>query len=164
MNESIRCEYPLTWERYCSWVKADQFRGGRLVVNLLLLALGLACLVLAFPLNFMSIMMIGLFIMCVYVVFFNWRYNARTQYRLTARKKGGENWTRRIVFEENSITFSDGGSSRSVSYGDLTGMKEKPNEISLYFGRKLKLVLYPDAFTQGSWPECRALLKAKTRK
>lgn len=157
----MRCEYPLTWPLYAKWVLRDQLRGTRLVVNILLVVFGLVNLVLAFPFNLMTITQLSLFALCVYMVFFSWRFNAKTRYKRASRTCGGANWVRIILFDKDSVTFSDGPTGMTLKYENLTKIKEKPGEATLFFGKKSKLILLTDSFTKGSWPECREMLKNK---
>lgn len=159
----MRCEYPLTWPLYRKWVMREQLHGMKLVVNLLLTVFGLVNLYLAFPFSLLTITQLSLAALCVYAVFFHWSFGAKNQYRRVSRVCG-ENWVRVIRFDENSLTFSDGPTDMTLKYVDLTKIRETPGEATLFFGKKATLVLLTASFTQGSWPECRAMLKWKTGK
>ena len=160
----MRCEYTLSWPLYRGWVLRDRLRGGQLVLDLLLTLFGAVNLFLAIPFSLLTITQLSLAALCVYAVFFHWRISARNRYRQIARSCGGENWVRVITFGEDAVTFTDGPFTKSLKYAHLTGIREKPDQVTLLFGKRDRLILLPNSFTRGSWPQCREFLERNMAK
>lgn len=153
-------EYQVTWKVYRSWAAENMAKGARLVMMIIWCILTVLCLLLAVldesPLSrlYMILVFFG-----IYRAFFRNFVIARGQYRRLARINGGENWTRKITFEEDGINLTEGNSSFHFAYSDIVRIREKGNKIWLDAANKTVLRLYRDAFVESSWEECRELLQ-----
>lgn len=152
-------EYQVTWERYRSWVADNMVKGARLVMMVIWCVIALLCLVLGLTAEsgFKSLFFV-LAVFGIYRAFFRIFVIAKSQYRRLALSYGKENWTRRIVFEDDGITLSEGKASFHYDYSDIINIREKGNEIRLDASDKTVLRLYRDAFVESSWEECKTRL------
>ena len=152
-------EYQVTWERYRSWAVENMVKGAMLVMTVIWSMITLLCLALAMiaESGFKSLFFV-LAVFGIYRAFFRIFVITKSQYRRLALSYGKENWTRRIVFNDDGITLSEGKASFHYDYSDIVNIREKGNEICLDASDKTVLRLYRDAFVESSWEECRSRL------
>lgn len=128
-------------------------KGANLVMTVIWCVLMLWCLFLVSAMGSLLFGILALF--CIYRAFFRIFVIARVQYRRLAQLNGGENWVRRIAFEEDGIILTEGDSSYHVAYSEIVNIREKGNKIWLDAANKTVLRLYKDAFVESDWEECR---------
>ena len=149
-------EYRVTWKVYRSWACENMLKGPRLVMAVIwcLMAVGFIVLGIVNDLN-LDILCFWMAVFCIYRAFFRVFVLAKGQYRMLAKTYGGENWTRRIAFEEDGISLTEGNASVRYAYSDIVNIREKGNKIWLDAANKTVLRLYRDAFVESGWEECR---------
>lgn len=153
-------EFKVTWKLYRSWAMENMAKGSRLVMMIIWCVYTLICLVFmtidnsAFRSLYFFMAAFG-----IYRAFFRNFVIARSQYRRLAQNYGEENWTRRIVFEDNGITLTEGNFSLRYDYSNIINIREKGNKIWLEASNKTVLRLYRDAFVESDWDECKSRLK-----
>ena len=77
---------------------------------------------------------------------------------------GVSEWTRTTEFTDSEISVTDHTSaSTKIRYENLKKVKEYGNEVILFFKDNMAIRIYKDAFTEGSWEECRSLLQSKLK-
>ena len=152
-------EYQVTWKRYRSWAAENMVKGARLVMMIIWCVFALLCLALMMidNLAFRSLYFL-LAALGIYRAFFRNFVIARSQYRRLAQNYGKENWTRRIAFEDDGITLTEGNLSFRYDYSDIINIREKGNKIWLDASNKTVLRLYRDAFVKSDWDECKSRL------
>lgn len=152
-------EYQVTWKLYRFWAAENMAKGARLVMMVIWCVIALLCLVLAIAAGsgFKSLFFV-LAVFGIYRAFFRIFVIAKSQYRRLALSYGNENWTRRIAFEDDGITLSEGKASFHYDYSDTVNVREKGNRIWLDASDKTVLRLYKDAFVESGWEECKSRL------
>lgn len=153
-------EYQVTWKLYRSWAAENMAKGTQLVMMVIWCVIALLCLVLAIAAEsgFKSLFFV-LAAFGIYRAFFRILVIAKSQYRRLALSYGKENWTRRIAFEDDGITLSEGKASFHYDFSDIVNVREKGNRIWLDASDKTVLRLYKDAFVESGWEECKSRLR-----
>lgn len=158
-------EYQVTWKQYRSWVAENMVKGARLVMMIIWCLLAILCLALAVLAGSVTRRLyVVLAVFSIYRAFFRIFIITRNQYRLLAKSYGGENWTRRIAFEEDDIILTEGNLTVRYDYSDIVGIREKGNKIRLDAADKTVLRLYRDAFVESDWEECKRKLQERSEK
>lgn len=101
---------------------------------------------------------IGSLCVAIYYLFFARRVYWRRRYRSEADEYEVEEWMRSYEFLETEIVCKEHTSTTHVSYESIRKIKEKGNVVILMLAGGFDLRLYKNAFTEGSWEECKALL------
>lgn len=153
-------EYKVTWKLYRSWATENMAKGSRLAMMIVWCVFALACLVLGivfwpeFRLFYLVMALFG-----IYRAFLRNFVVSKAQYRRLAQAYGTQDWVRRITFEEDGISLTEGNFSYKYAYADIKEVREKGNKIWLFAANKTVLRLYRDAFVEGTdWGECKARL------
>ena len=166
----IKNEYTITRELMKRWAREDRFGNG---VNILFFcmyvftgAIGIAMLCLLFAVGGSGLHWY-LAVFCIIfpafrltlVPYFAWT----GKYKMMARTYGVDEWIRSAEFTDEEIIIKDHTSVMKFKYENVKELKEKGNEVRLVFNNRLLVIIYKDAFKNGSWEECRALIEAKTK-
>lgn len=150
-------EYKVTWKLYKSWVTENMLKGPRLVMMIIWCVFALASLAMVYvswPKLHLFYLALALF--CIYRAFFHNFVVSKAQYRRMAQAYGTQDWVRRITFEEDGISLTEGNFSYKYAYTVIKEIREKGNKIWLFAANKTVLRLYRDAFVEGSsWEECK---------
>ena len=86
------------------------------------------------------------------------------RFKVYSRLYGVSEWTRTTEFTDSEISVTDHTSaSTKIRYENLKKVKEYGNEVILFFKDNMAIRIYKDAFTEGSWEECRSLLQSKLK-
>jgi len=166
----IKNEYKITRELIKRWAKEDRFGNS---TNILIFVL------------YTFVGIIGVTMLCLLVAFggdaFNWYfafffvlfsvfrltfvpYHAWTsRYKMMSKTYGVSEWIRATELSDEEITVTDHTSVTKMKYENIKKIKEKDNEVTIFFNNRLVLILYKDAFKKGTWEECRALLDSKIK-
>ena len=151
-------EYKVTWKLYRSWATENMAKGSRLLMLIIWCVFTLACLALGivfwpeFCLFYLVMALFGIYraFLRVFVV-------SKAQYRRLAQAYGTQDWVRKIAFEKDGISLTEGNFSYKYAYADIKEVREEGNKIWLYAANKTVLRLYRDAFVEGTdWEECKA--------
>lgn len=84
------------------------------------------------------------------------------RYKIYSTTYGVTEWTRTTEFLDEEIVVTDHTSVSKFKYSNIEKIKEKDNLVLIFLNNNMGLRLYKDAFVQGSWQECKELLKSKT--
>lgn len=158
-------EYKVTWKLYRSWATENMAKGSRLVMMILWCVFTLVCLALGivfwpeFRLFYLVMAFFG-----IYRAFLRIFVVSRAQYRRLAQAYGTQDWVRRIAFEEDGISLTEGNFSYKYAYADIKEIREKENKIWLFAANKTVLRLYKDAFVEGTdWEECKVRISESSQ-
>lgn len=153
----MKNEYRVTWELYKKWVIENKLKGARLAITILWSIYTIVALYYFFVWNFKFFLLIALF--CVYRAVIRDFVVAKKQYNLLAKTYGGKNWLRTITISDEGIYVNEGNISVNCPKTDIAQVKEKDDKIWIVLHNKQVIRLYKSAFTEGSWTECKELLK-----
>lgn len=103
-------------------------------------------------------------LVAIYKLFFNRFVVWSKRYKLFVKTYGVTEWIRSTEFLEDEIILTDHTTTMQYRYDQIAKIKEKNNIVMLFFKNNTAIRLYKDAFVEGSWQECRALIRAKTGK
>ncbi len=84
------------------------------------------------------------------------------RYKIYSTTYGVTEWIRTTEFLEEEIVVTDHTSVSKFKYSNIKKIKEKDNLVLIFMNNNMGLRLYKDAFVEGSWQECKELLKSKT--
>ena len=163
----MKNEYAINKQEMMSWAKEVYFVGVASIVQLVLwIAVGLSGVgVLAFAAAvgaswifwYVGVMLIFLAVFRLVIsryIFFAKRYN------LLSSIYGRTEWTRSVEFLADEIVLTDHTAVSRVSYDGISAIRERGRVVMIFFRNNAAIRIYKDAFTEGSWDECRAMLDA----
>ena len=79
-------------------------------------------------------------------------------YKNTVRATGFTEWTITVEFAENEIIYFLPGSVNKIQYRNFQRYKETDGKVLIFFKDGSLVRIYKDAFVEGSWEECKAML------
>ena len=97
-------------------------------------------------------------LLCIYKLFISPARYFQNKYRALAAQHRVPEWTRTFVFGEEEILLTDHKATIKIKYTDIKRVKEKGNTVLLILGGNLLMRIYKDAFTEGTWEECKEKL------
>lgn len=83
------------------------------------------------------------------------------QYSRLARLSGQPNWTCSIAFGDDAIVITQAPTTLTQDYASIQSVSEKSDHLLVRFKNKTVMHLYKDAFSGGTWQECKALLERR---
>lgn len=164
----MKHEYKVTKELMMSWAKEYRLYNARNKFLFGLLCF-LACLALCGILLcifarldwYMTVLYALTLGIAIYKLFFERFVVQSKRYKLFSRMYGVSEWMRSHEFTEDGILYTDHTSVTTLKYENITKIKEYRNDVLILFRDNIVIRLYYDAFTEGSWEACKALLKTK---
>lgn len=152
-------KYTLSKQRFMEWGKENAFSGKRLpfAIYWFLFAIGLT--VFACITKEWVALVLALF--CLYRACIHWLVVTNNQYNILAKHHGRADWTRRILFQPESIQVIDTDASVEYRYGDITEIKENGNYVKLLANNGTVIRLYTDMFVETNWQECKKFILTK---
>ena len=158
----MKNEYKVTKKLLRRWMTENMYKGVQLGMNIGWAIFGVLCIVLLIvdavtPTD--HIIYGALLALCLYLAVLRIFPLTAVQYKRMAKTYGEENWTRTIDLGEDCITLSEGTISATYQYKDIMKIREKDNAVWLTARNRTVLRLYKDAFVDGTWEECRELLR-----
>ena len=167
----MKNEYTITKELMNSWAKEFYLYGA---VNILLFALwcfvgiiGVFGLILSvlLKLDRMIIFIYSLIlVMAIFRLFIRRFIIWSKRYKMTSLTYGVTEWLRTTEFTDDEITLTDHTFIMKLKYSNIRSIKEKGNAVMIFMNDNLGLRLYKDAFSEGSWEECKKLIFEKNPK
>ena len=163
----IKNELKITKDLMLSWAKEYRLRGRSIVVFVLWCVIAASCLAgaIIFPLlggGWITSAVAALAcLLSVYKLFFERFYAMSRRYSLLSQKYGAKEWWQTVSFEEGGLHLTVSNQSATIPYSHVAQVKEEEESAFLFFQNKSSLRLYKNAFMEGSWEECRALLEEK---
>ena len=160
----IKNELKITKSLMLSWAKEYRLRGRSIVVFVLWCVIAAACLAgaIAFPLlggGWVSSAVAALAcLLAVYKLFFERFYAMSRRYSLLSQRYGAKEWWQTVSFKEDGLHLTVSNQSATIPYSHVAQIKEEEESAFLFFQNNSSLRLYKNAFTEGSWDACRALL------
>ena len=106
-------------------------------------------------------MFVLLAIYCFYFTFPRYLIYASVQYARLAKVGGQENWTCHISFEDDAMLIAQSNTTVKQDYAKILSVSEKADHLLVRFQNKTVMHLYKNAFTGGTWQECKALLEKR---
>lgn len=163
----MKNEYTINKQEMMSWAKEVYFVGAASIVQLVLwIAVGLSGVgVLAFAAAvraswifwYVGVMLIFLavfrLVISRYIIF-------AKRYNLLSGVYGRAEWTRSVEFLADEIVLTDHTAVSRVSYSGIRAIRERGRAVMIFFQNNTAIRIYKDAFTEGSWEECYAMLSA----
>ncbi len=101
-----------------------------------------------------------LLVFSAYRLFFLKFYFFAKRYKMLSKVYGVTEWLRTTEFTDEEIILSDHNSVCKLKYDNIKRIKEKGNNIIIYFNDNLSARLYKDAFVEGTWEECKAKINS----
>ena len=164
----MKNEYKITKKLMLSWAREYDLHGAANVVAFVCWLVVGVCGLLSLILfcwqggDWLDIYISVLFLLtATFKLAFSHYFGCLNRYKLLSRTYGVAEWTRTTEFLEDEIVLTDHNSVAKFRYENIKAVKEKKNVVKIYFNGNLLLRLYKDAFVEGSWEECNALLAAK---
>ncbi len=159
----MKNEYKITKKEMLSWAKEYPLVGA---VNILLFILwgivGTIGLLMILLFSFVGggepttwFFSVFFIFLSVYKLFFSRYFAIANRYNSLSKTYGVSEWTRTVEFADAEIILSDHTSVTKFTYKNIKKIKEKNNVILIFFNNNIALPLYKDAFTNGSWEECK---------
>ncbi len=97
----------------------------------------------------------------IYKLFFERYVTLLRRYRLFCRMYGASEWLRTVSFLMEDVVIEEGQRTERYPYSAIKCYREKGDAIHLCFSHRAGLLIYRDAFAEGSWEECRTHLEAR---
>ena len=83
------------------------------------------------------------------------------RYKLYSTTYGVTEWMRTTEFLDDEIVLTDHTSVSKFKYSNIQKIKEKNNVVIIFMNNNMALRLYKDAFSEGSWEECKEIIIRK---
>ena len=154
-------EFIVTRKLYREWMRATAKKPVQMLFRVIWLVLAASMILYAVAYRYIYVVHLLLIVFCLYNAFFMWRVQAYAVYRKLSKVQG-KNWKRQIFFGDN-IRVMDGRLTTDYDYDEIAEVKGKGNLVELISRNKLKLRIYKDCFTVGSWEECSAHIERKRK-
>lgn len=84
------------------------------------------------------------------------------QYNTYRKNYSVNRWQRVTDFTGGEIIVTDHRSVFKYQYRSITQVKEKRNRVIISLNSGTEIVVYKDAFVNGSWEECKRLISSKS--
>lgn len=168
----MKNEYNITKNLMKSWANDFYFVSGASVfyfiasVALGLVGVALVIILIISQLQSFLLWLCGILYICISLehIFFGRIIACVNRYKRCVSLYGSEEWLRSIEFLDDEIKVKDASSVTVLKYDGITRIKEKNNTVLIVFGKSsIALRVYKDAFSNGSWEECKALLDTKKK-
>ncbi len=163
----MKNEYKVTKELIQSWAKEYHLRGVKNVIAFIVwIALGLLCIIglaasIIAQITWSMIYFALMILIVIYKLAFSRFAVWNKRYKILCRSYGVAEWMRSHEFNDECITLTDHTSVAVWKYENVNSLKEKGNVVMIYLNDNYAIRLYKDAFVEGSWEECKALLAEK---
>ena len=156
----MKNEYTVTKALYRRWILESMLRGSRLGFFIFWSLCAVAAMIYAFCFGG-GAMFVILALYCFYFTIPRYLVYASVQYKRLAQVSGKENWTCSIAFEEDAILIAQANTTVKQDYAKIQSVSEKSDHLLVRFNNKTVMHLYKDAFTGGTWQDCKALLEKR---
>lgn len=161
----MKNEYTITYDLIRTWAKEYRLYGARNVLLFVLwCVLGLCgllglCAAILLRMHAIYIVLSVLYLaVSVYKLFVSRFVVWRQRYLQYVRSYGVREWRRSYVFLDTEIVCTDHTTVAHIRYESIQKIQENGNVVFLLLDTNGGIRLYKDAFTEGSWEECKALL------
>lgn len=166
----MKNEYKITKEEVMSWANDYHLQGAATIVLFSLWCLvgviGICMIVLLSVKggDFLNWFLAILFsVLALYKLLFSRFIIWNSRYRLMSKAYGVSEWIRTTEFNDEDIVVTDHNSITKLRYENIKRIREKDNLVMILFDGNVALRIYKDAFTDGSFEECRELLASKNK-
>ena len=86
------------------------------------------------------------------------------RYKYLAKTYGIDEWISSVEFLNNEIIVTEHIKKESYQYENITQFTERKDYVVILINNSTGIIVYKNAFLDGSWEECKALLNSKTKK
>ena len=158
----MKNEYKVTKELMMSWAKEIHLIGTANVALFVFWclwgAIGLTYLIFLFIYGvswltwYCSVIIVFLSVFRLFIARF---IVISKRYKMLSQIYGVSEWIRTIEFSDDEIICLDHNSITKLGYSNIKKIKEKNNDILIFFNNNLGLRLYKDAFVEGTWEDCK---------
>lgn len=163
---TVRNEYKIDKKEIMSWAKTFYLYGK---VNVILFGLWVFVFVCA-VVELIILLCVGgdwtdwylavlLWVLSVYKLCFQRFLLQARRYKMLSKTYGVSEWMRSVDFTDEEIVLCDHTSVSKYRYESIKFIKDKKNAVLIVFNTGLGLILYKDAFVEGSWDECKAKIE-----
>ena len=152
-------EYVVTAKRFREWSKLASGKPVNIAFRAIWILLAVAMIVYAVVYRYIYLLHVVLILFCIYNAFFRWMVQSAGAYRKLS-KIHGKDWKRQIFFGD-TIRVVDERQTVDLVYHDIKDIKETSNLVQFVFRNNLKLRVYKDCFTVGTWEECAKYIAQK---
>lgn len=152
-------KYTLTKNIFMEWGKENAFSGKHKAFAVYWVMIAIVWIAIAGAFKMWIGWLAALF--CVYRGCVRWMVVTNGQYKILSKQHGGENWTRRILFQPDNIQVMDGNVAVQYKYTDITNIKEKGNYIKLVANNGTVIRMYENGFVDSTWEECKKFICEK---
>ena len=165
----IKNELEITKPLMLSWAKEYRLRGRNVLLFVLWCIIAAVCLAGAIVLPLLgggwvsSAASAVACLLAVYKLFFERFYAMSRRYAILSKQYGAESWWQTVSFESDGLHMTVGTQSAKIPYSHVASVKEEKESAFLFFQNGSTVRLYKNAFTEGTWEECRALLCERCR-
>lgn len=158
----LKNEYKITKKLIWSWAKEYHLHGAANIALFIMWCIvglcGLIGLIIFISAggDWINIYLSALFLfLAVFKLFISRFFVWSKRYKLFSETYGVTEWMRTTEFTDDEIILTDHTSVTKFRYDYISKIKEKNNDVLIFFNNNLALRLYKDAFTEGSWQECK---------
>jgi len=158
----MKNEYKVTRDLMISWGKKQNLEGLANILVYVLWWVVLVCGASIFIIFLIDggdwyswLISILFLVLSIFKLFFSRSVLFANRYKTLSRMYGVEEWIRTTEFADDEIILTDHTSVTKLKYEKITKIKDKDNDVVIFFGNNLALRIYKDAFVDGSWQECK---------
>lgn len=164
----MKNEYKITKDLIMSWAKEYHLYGAaNILLFVLWCAVGVMGIVGTISLTVIHAewtsiyLCVLIFAIAVYKLFIGRFVFWSKRYKMYSTTYGVAEWMRTIEFLDDEILLTDHTSVSRFKYSNIQKIKDKNNVIIIFMNDNMTLRLYKDAFTEGSWEECKSMIMKK---
>ncbi|MBO5869670.1 MAG: YcxB family protein [Clostridia bacterium] len=165
----MKNEFKVNKEKMMSWAKEFYLHGtANIILFILWCFVGLCglCQVVLYSIYggdwinwYIAIIFL---LLSVYKLFFERFVVISRRYKLYSKTYGVTEWIRTVEFADEEIIITDHSSVSKHKYENIKKIKEKNDVVMIFINNNMAIRIYKNAFVEGSWEECKEMLKAKT--
>ena len=152
-------KYIVTKNKFMEWGKENAFNKKHIPFVAYWFTFSVACMIFGIITKVWISILLGLF--CIYRACIRWIVLANTQYRILSKQRGGVNWIRKIIFNQDGIKVIDSTVSIEYRYEEIIEIKENDSYIKLVANNGTVIRLYTDENNEFNWEECKKRILEK---
>ena len=105
-----------------------------------------------------------MFLLCLYKLFFERLVIMSRRYKYLAKTYGVDKWISSVEFLNNEIIVTEHIKKESYQYENITQFTERKDYVVILINNSTGIIVYKNAFLNGSWEECKTLINSKMKK
>jgi len=166
----MKNEYKVNKKEIMSWAKDFYLVGAASIIRFILwcfvgvsglFLLGLYSVIGA---DWLDWYMASLFLaISIYSLFISRYVVYSKRYKLLSTTYGVDEWIRTTEFTDDEIILTDHNNTSRIRYESIKKIIEKNNVVMIFMNNNMALRIYKDAFSEGSWEECKDKINSKIK-